>query len=540
MKLTRRDILKAAGALGVAAAIPGCGDDDAPANPDGGTPDAGPPDAGPPDGGPPPPSGPFRHGVASGDPLADAVILWTRVTPEDPATAGDVVVQWELASDTAFATIVTSGMFTTNAARDFTVKVEATGLSAASTYYYRFTALSETSVIGRTKTAPTGSVAHLRFAVAACASYAHGYYLGYRGIGARLDLDAVLFLGDYIYEYGNGEYGSTRAADPTTECLTLSDYRRRYACHRLDADLREAHRQHPWITTWDDHEVADNSWSGGAENHQPEEGSYADRKAAGQQAYSEWLPLRDQTDRAKIWRSFGYGNLADIIVLDSRHWARDEQATGVDDPTLASPTRQLLGADQEAWLTERLTTSTAQWKLVAQQVVMSPFALFFNTDAWDGYPAARTRLFDVLETNALDDVVVLTGDIHMSIAGDLARNPTVPAEYDPLTGAGSLAVELVAPGISSPGLTRGIAMAQEALIRANAPQAKGWNLWQRGYFVLDLTPARAQGDWFLVPDVIRPTGAEAFGFGVSTATGANHLVAEDTPVPSGAGAPAAP
>lgn len=535
MKLTRRKLLKAAGALGIAATVPGCGDDAPPAMFDGG-----PPDGGPPDGGPPPPSGPFRHGVASGDPLSDAVILWTRVTPEDPATAGDVDVTWELASDPAFATILTSGTFTTNAARDFTVKVEATGLRAATTYYYRFHGLSETSAIGRTKTAPSGSTAHLRFAVAACASYAHGYFIGYRGIAARLDLDAVLFLGDYIYEYGDGQYGNTRDYDPPTECLSLSDYRRRYAHYRLDADLREAHRQHPWIATWDDHELADNTWRDGAENHNPGEGSFADRKAAAQQAYSEWMPLRDQPDIAKIWRTLAYGDLAEIVVLDSRHWGRDEQVTGIDDPTLNDPARQLLGADQETWLAERLTTTTAQWKLVAQQVVMSPFSVFFNADAWDGYPAARTRVLDVLESHALDDVIMLTGDIHMSIAGDLARNPTDPTAYDPDTGAGSLAVELVAPGISSPGLTRGIAMAQESMIQMNAPQAKAWNLWERGYYVLDLTPARAQGAWFLVADVTRPASTEAFGFAVATAAGANHLTVEDTPAPGTDAPPLAP
>lgn len=541
MTTTRRSILKVAGALGIAAAIPGCGDDDAPIpTPDGGMPDAGMLDGGPPDAGPPPPTGPFRHGVASGDPLPTAVMLWTRVTPENPATAGDVMVEWELASDTAFATIVTSGMFTTNAARDFTVKVEATTLTAATTYYYRFRALSETSAIGRTKTAPTGSVSRLRFAVAACSSYAHGYFLGYREIAKRLDLDAVLHLGDYIYEYGTGEYGDVREYDPPDEIISLSDYRRRYAHYRLDADLREAHRQHPWITTWDDHETANDAWRDGAENHQADEGAYADRKAAAAQAYAEWMPIRDQTDTAKIWRSLVYGDLAEIVLLDSRRWARDLQATGVDDPTLTSPTRQLLGADQETFLNERLTTTAAQWKLVAQQIVMSPFPIFLNTDAWDGYPAARTRLYDVLETNAIDDVLVLTGDIHMSIAADLARNPTAPADYDPATGRGSLAVELVAPGISSPGVTRGIAMSLETRVRTMAPHAKAWNLWQRGYYVLDLTPARAQGAWFVFPDVARPTGEQAFAFAVATAAGANHLVTEDTPATDAAAPAAAP
>jgi len=543
MTITRRTILKTAGALGIAASIPGCGDDDAPPPMlDGGT-DLGATDAGVdanlPDAGPPP-TGAFRHGVASGDPLPGAVILWTRVTPEDPAGAGDVMVEWEIASDVAFATLVASGMFTTNIGRDFTVKVDATGLSAATTHYYRFRALGETSAIGRTKTAPSGSVAHLRFAVAACSSYAHGYFLGYREIAKRLDLDAVLHLGDYIYEYASGRYGNVREYDPPTEIITLSDYRRRYAHYRLDGDLRAAHRQHPWIVTWDDHETANDAWRDGAENHQPDEGSYADRKAAAAQAYSEWMPIRDQSDAGKIWRAFVYGDLAEIVVLDSRRWGRDEQAMGMTDPALDDPARQLLGADQETFLGERLTTTTAQWKLIAQQIVMAPFPLLFNTDAWDGYPAARTRFFDLLEDNAIDDVIVLTGDIHMSIAADLPRNPAVPAEYNPTTGMGSLAVEMVAPGISSPGLTERLASGLDVSIRRDAPHAKGWNLWQRGYFVLDLTPARAQGAWYLVPDVVTPVGDESFAFAVSTAAGANHLVTDATPAVGGSGPPAAP
>jgi len=544
MTITRRTILKTAGALGIAASIPGCGDDDAPppmldGGSDMGATDAGMPDANLPDAGPPP-TGPFRHGVASGDPLPDAVILWTRVTPEAPAGAGDVMVEWEVSTDPAFATLVTSGMFTTNIARDFTVKVDASGLSAGTTYYYRFRGLGETSAIGRTKTAPTGSVARLRFAVAACSSYAHGYFLGYREIAKRLDLDAVLHLGDYIYEYATGGYGNVRDYDPPTEIVSLGDYRRRYAHYRLDGDLREAHRQHPWITTWDDHETTNDAWRDGAENHQPDEGSYADRKAAAAQAYSEWMPIRDQSDNSKIWRALVYGDLAEIVVLDSRRWGRDEQAAGVTDPSLTAPARQLLGADQEAFLSDRLTTTSAQWKLIAQQIVMAPFPLLLNTDAWDGYPAARTRFFDLLETNAIDDVIVLTGDIHMSIAGDLARNPTVPAEYNPATGMGSLAVEMVAPGITSPGLTERIARTLDSRIRTGAPHAKAWDLWQRGYYVLDLTPARAQGAWYLVPDIVLPVGDESFGFAVSTAAGTNHLVVDATPADGSAGPPAAP
>jgi alkaline phosphatase D len=541
MTITRRNILKAAGALGLAATIPGCGDDDAlPPMLDAGPADGGPPDAGEPDAGPVPPLGPFRHGVASGDPLAEAVILWTRYTPNDPTSAGDVMVAWEVAMDAPFAALAASGNFTTSAARDFTVKVDATGLAAATTYYYRFRVGSDVSPIGRTKTAPSGSVSRLRFAVASCSSYAHGYFLGYREIARRLDLDAVLHLGDYIYEYATGSYGNVRDYDPPDEIVTLADYRRRYAHYRLDPDLREAHRQHPWITTWDDHETTNDAWRDGAENHQASEGDYGARKTAAAQAYAEWMPLRDQSDPAKIWRAFTYGDLAEIVVLDSRRWGREEQASGMGDPAVNDPARQLLGADQETFAFERLTSTTARWKLVAQQVVVAPFPLIFNTDAWDGYPAARNRFFDTIETNGLDDVVVLTGDIHMSIAADLPREPTNPATYDPSTGRGSLAVELVAPGITSPGLSRGIAGTLDGRIRSAAPHAKAWNLWQRGYYVLDVTPERTQAAWFHFADVARPTGDESFGFAVSTATGENHLVVDEMPAAPSSAPPAAP
>ncbi|MBX7195404.1 MAG: alkaline phosphatase D family protein [Sandaracinaceae bacterium] len=488
----------------------------------------------------PPPTGAFQHGVASGDPHADSVILWTCVSEQ----AGPVSVSWEVSASPEFGAIVTNGTFDTDASRDFTVKLEASGLEPATTYFYRFRLGDQVSPIGRTRTAPTGAVERLRFVVCACASYAHGYFHGYRRIAERADLDAVIHVGDYIYEYGSGEYGDVRDYDPPHECVSLEDYRRRYRLYRQDRDLQEAHRQHPFITVWDDHESADNSWSGGAENHQPAtEGAWADRVQAAAQAYREWLPFREtaEGDRLRLFRTLRYGDLVDLVILDTRIWARDEQGAGATDPVLMDPTRTLLGTDQETWLFEQLRSSTAQWKVICQQVMMAQLPLFLNTDAWDGYPAQRQRLFDFLADNptgARSDVVVVTGDIHSSWANDLTTAPADPLAYDPETGMGSLAVEFVTPGITSPGA----GMALEDILRrrlpTEAPHIKYFNLWRRGYVVLDVDASRTQGAWFHLDDVTSVAGgAESFASAWETATGTNHLVESDSPAAPRADAP---
>lgn len=477
----------------------------------------------------PAPTGPFQHGVASGDPWPESVILWTRVSEQ----TGSVSVAWEVSASPSFETLIASGTATTDDSRDYTVKVEATGLAPATTYYYRFTFGDVASPIGRTRTAPANEaeVARLRFAVCSCASYAHGFFHVYRDIAARADLDAVLHLGDYIYEYGTGEYGDVREYDPPHEILTLDDYRRRYRHYRLDADLQEAHRQHPFITTWDDHESANNSYRDGAENHtESTEGRWADRLAAAAQAYREWLPFRETLEegRLRLYRTLRYGDLADLVFLDTRIWDRDLQATGSDDPTLTSETRRLTGPTQLAWVSEELNASTARWKLVCQQVMMGQLKLALNTDQWDGYPAQREAFFDAIE-GQVDDVVVLTGDIHSSWAHDLSRNPDDAEIYDPATGAGSMAVELVCPGVAAPGLTRAASELVAPMIASGMPHTKYFDGYQRGYIVLDLDASRAQGAWVHVEDVERVDGNTATIDGVvETATGTNHLRVVDT------------
>ncbi|MCZ8217716.1 MAG: alkaline phosphatase D family protein, partial [Cyclobacteriaceae bacterium] len=278
---------------------------------------------------------PFYHGVASGDPLYDRVIIWTRVTPED--SLEQVLVKWEIAEDPAFASVYKTDSVTTTPARDYTVKVDVDGLKPGRFYYYRFKALGTTSMTGRTKTAAvqTDSVA---LAVVSCSNWEFGYFNAYQKIAER-ELDAVVHLGDYIYEYPVGGYGDTtigRKHLPVHEIVTLQDYRTRYSQYHLDKGLQNARQQHPFITIWDDHEVANNVFKEGAQNHQDNEGEFAARKAAATQAYYEWLPIREGKSH---YRSFSFGNIADLIMLDERLEGRTKPVDSLSDPTYKSETQ---------------------------------------------------------------------------------------------------------------------------------------------------------------------------------------------------------
>jgi alkaline phosphatase D len=522
--ISRRELLKSSAAIG-AATLPlgaGCSSDK--------------------DGGDEPPGelGPetmFLHGVASGDPLPDAVILWTRVSPQ---REGSVTVQWTLASDPSLRDVAASGSFDTSEERDFTVKVDATGLTPATTYYYRFDSLRRSSPVGRTRTAPTGAVTRLRFGVVSCASYAHGYFHAYRAVAERTDLDAVLHLGDYIYEYGTGQYGNVREYEPPNEIITLEDYRMRYSLYRRDPDLAEAHRQHPFIAIWDDHETADNSWKDGAFNHNPEqgEGLWADRKAAGIRAYMEWMPIRE-SEPNRIFRKLSFGDLADLVLLDTRLWARDETTEGlVVPPPPDDPNRTLLGDDQAAWLEQQLGGSQAQWKLIGQQVmvaniVLEPGVRIVNIDQWHGYPASRTRFLEFLRDSGVENVVVLTGDIHSSWAADLVLDPSL---YD--NGLGSIAVEMVTPGITSPGLPKDAfdLLYQQAIIYN--PHIRWVDPSLRGYMVLDVTPERTQSAWFLFESIEQTaTPGEQVGAVWAVRAGERMLTEEAAPAAARTDAP---
>lgn len=498
MKSTRREFVKGAMALGVMVPLVGCGENDEEV------------------------AMTFAAGVASGDPLTDRVILWTRVTSH----ADEVTVTYEVSESMDFDDIVTSGDFVTDASRDYTVKVDAKGLSAGTTYYYRFLADGVTSMIGRTRTAPQGAVERLRFGVMSCSNYAFGYFHGYRDAAMRADLDAIIHLGDYIYEYGDGEYGDFRPLDPPHEILTLSDYRRRYAYYRRDPDLQALHQQVPFIAVWDDHELANDAYLTGAENHtEGAEGSFADRKAVAQQVYGEWMPIRGPEDNGRIFRNLQFGDLMQLTMLDTRMWARTAQT--MDPAELGDPERMILGADQLEFLEQSLADSTATWNVVGQQMMVTQLLLFGNVanpDQWDGYPAARQRLYDAIEGSGADNVVVLTGDIHASGVAELVRDP---ASYDPMSADGVLGVELVAPGITSPFIAPSLDVVDIALSQ-NPPLrwADGAN---RGYFILDVTPQRVQADYYLYPDPTLDDASVDFQKAFKVESGTPKLVEVDEP-----------
>lgn len=375
----------------------------------------------------------FAHGVASGDPLADRVVIWTRASPADPAAT--VPLTWEVAADPQFTRKVASGRAVATPPGDHTVKVDVAGLRPATDYWYRFRAGEAVSPVGRTRTLPVGHVEEVVLAFVNCALYPAGHFNAYHHLAQSERLDAVVELGDYIYEYGGepGDYGMEagvrlgRLPEPSHDLVTLADYRTRYAQYRRDPDLQAAHARAPWICVWDDHEVANDTWKGGAENHHEKtEGAFADRKAAALRAWYEWMPIRDPVPgRAfeAINRSFDFGDLASLTMLESRLTARSYQleydrpgdiayvpydmtdpdhparvtdparlaelkAAGAEPPHpyalgpdtaaieafVADPDRQMLGAVQEAWLARTLHASAASgkpWQVIGNEVVMA-------------------------------------------------------------------------------------------------------------------------------------------------------------------------
>ncbi|MBJ8477779.1 alkaline phosphatase D family protein [Acinetobacter pittii] len=331
----------------------------------------------------------FLHGVASGDPLQDKVILWTRLTPVD--FSAPLKVTWEIATDDQFKQNLKTGTVETTKTDDFTVKVDATGLQAGTTYFYRFRFGSKVSPVGQTKTLPV-TTNKVSFAVCSCSNYPAGYFYVYREM-AKQNVDVVIHLGDYIYEYGSDGYatedaaklGRTLPSDNNKEIIKLDDYRKRYALYRQDKDLQAVHQRHPFIVIWDDHELANDTWREGAENHQSNEGPFLERKLAALQAYFEWMPIRpvSNTDHLNIYRQFDFGSLVQLTMLDTRIIARDKQleykdyitSSGLDaqkfQADLTDPKRTLMGYTQRDWLVDKLKQSTATWNVIGQQVLMS-------------------------------------------------------------------------------------------------------------------------------------------------------------------------
>lgn len=481
----------------------------------------------------------FRHGVASGDPRADRVLLWTRVS----GGSGEVAVRWTLAANPAMTRVVARGETRTGAERDFTVKVDATGLAPGTTYYYRFEALGGRSVVGRTRTLPAAGASRVRMALTSCSNYPYGYFNAYARMAERADLDLVLHVGDYIYDYHQGRYfdpdlAKDRSVDPPTEILVLADYRKRYALYRTDPDLQAVHQQHPFVCVWDDHEIANNAWKAGAENHQPDEGDYLTRRDAAYRAYLEWLPVREAGSARQpiVYRSFAIGDLADLVMLDTRLVGRDQQVERANVLGVEDPRRSILGAAQEGWLDGELYESSragTRWQILGQQVMFAPQAPAgepsTNADSWDGYRISRSRVFDMVERHELANFVVFTGDVHSSWAYDLPRG--LSGAYDPASGRGSLGVEIVCPAVSSPvPFTPANAVERLAAITKARPHMKFMDGLSRGYVVVDVTRDRLQADWWLLNSVKERNTEQHFARGLVCESGSRHLVAASSPV----------
>lgn len=523
----RRDLLRAGTALAALGVLPACGTSAPGAAADHPAPGV---------------EGPgFLHGVASGDPLPDRVILWTRLTPENVSTPH--TVSWAVYADAALTVPVSGGDVVTDSHRDFTVKVDATGLQPGRLYWYRFQVGDSRSPVGRTKTLPVGRPERVRLGVATCGDYSRGLWNAYARLAARYDIDVFLHLGDYIYETDRNR---VRAHEPPVDVVTLDQYRARYASYRREADLQALHAAHPMIWVWDDHETVDGTWRAGADpnDHDPAiHGPIERRQANALQAALEWQPIRspDASNPERIYRDFAFGDLIDLYMLDTRRIGRDEVLPGnlgagdffTQSGDFANPDRQMLGAAQEQWLIDGLQQSTARWRLLGNQVVMSPLKLlgapdatgasvYANPDQWDGYAPARDRVLDAIESGGVDNLIVLTGDVHASIVFELARDVNNPLAYDPLTGRGVLGAEFVAPSISSAGdpqtlgpdsstgdlqdilLTRG----GGALLAVNV-HGKYFEGTRNGYLVVDVDRNRTRVEYWTVPTVTRITDEQA-------------------------------
>lgn len=482
----------------------------------------------------------FTHGVASGEPGANQVLLWTRYVSDQ-----DETLRWEVASDERFARIVAQGDAMASPANDGCAKAWAKGLKPGSWYHYRFIAKDGSrSVTGRTRTLPVGKVPSFRLAVFSCSNYGFGHFNAYAHAIESGGFDLAVHLGDYFYEYERGDYPSAKQVvtgreAPVGEAVTLEGYRDRFRLYRADPDLQRLHQLLPMVSVWDDHELANDTWHGGAENHQPDEGDWALRKAAAEKAYREWLPVSDD-----YYAQYEIGQLATMFRLETRHLARSEPldlmsvfksaAPGQAEAAFAAfrdgawraEDRTLLGAKQEAWLAGGLKASKRagkRWQVLAQQVVMGELAMSdkliagmpansadwlkqrmqsgiaaghvgvpLNMDAWDGYPAARRRLLDsALAADA--ELLVLTGDTHNAWAFDLDH-------HDERVG-----VEMAGHSVTSPGAESSIRwLKPDEMARATVErnrQLQWCDTSQRGYMAVELTPAAATSEWRFMASV---------------------------------------
>lgn len=468
----------------------------------------------------------FPAGVASGDPTSDGVILWTRI---DPVVAGTgIAVSWEVASDPAFVvgSVLASGAATTDAGADHTVHVDVSGLGAGTTAWYRFTVAGTHSPVGRTRTLPTGSVDHVRIAYFSCERFVHGWFNAHADLAARAldpatDVDLVICLGDYVYEAGpaDGVVVAGRV-DPEAPTQTLADYRRQYHLYKADLDLQAMHAAFPFVGIFDNHD----GFSGPTDPAGP--GARA--------AFFEQLPVRrSPADADRQYRSFGFGDLADLFLLDERQY-RDPTpergdnplgTTTVEQPEMVAPGRTMLGADQKTWLADGLSRSTAAWKVLGSQLVVAPLrsevladvqssagdgpqrnaGRYVNLIGWDGYQAERRELLDHLRDEGIEDVLVLSGDSHFWTASEL------PQDWDD-PDAPIVLVEFGGSSVTSANAGEQADLPGNELVRAVVAATNPYSLRfieveTHGYGLLDLAPTGASATY--VTTTITTRGAPA-------------------------------
>lgn len=516
----------------------------------------------------------FNYGVASGDPLADRVILWTHAKI---STDASIDLTWQMAADASFASVLFSGRVTASSATGFTAKVDATGLAANTEYYYRFVAPNNSiSPVGRTRTLPIGNVDQVKLAVFSCSDYPAGYFNAYDSAvssGAQF----ALHLGDYIYEYKDGVFPPAtaqvagRISAPANEIVTVADYRARHALHKADPYLKALHARMPMIAIWDDHEFANNAWMDSAENHNPAtQGTWAARKAAASQVYHEWMPIRspDTSNLLKIYRSFDFGNLLSLHMLDTRMIGREQapdrmlDALGrdVEDPKFLpyafNKNKQLLGATQEAWLDTQMTSSKATWQVLGNQTVMgrvqlpasvlmtnlsadsvtayltakaTPVAaqtqaqkdlldplknpkISYNFDNWEGYPNARDRVFSMAakQKTAGKKFLVLSGDSHNAWFNKLTLTDgtLVGAEFAGMSVTSGGFESVFPPAVVPPATLAGT-------IKALVDDITYIDTYRRGYMLITVTPAQAKGEYVYVSTVTSSsytTSVDAFSY----------------------------
>jgi alkaline phosphatase D len=521
----------------------------------------------------------FNYGVASGDPLTDRIILWTHAkyqTGSDP-----VNLIYQVANDTAFSSIVSSGQVTSGAETGFTAKVDALGLSAGKTYFYRFLCGPSISPIGQARTLPASDATEVTFSVFSCADYPLGFFNAYAE-AAKRDSHFAIHLGDYIYEYGTGSAPTDpiirnlkRFADHAKETLSLEDYRKRHALYKSDPDSKTLHAKMPMIAAWDDHEVSNDNYKDGAQGHDPAtEGLYTVRRAVAIQAFHEWMPIRTGADKLKIYRSFDFGRLVSLHMLETRNLARDKQIAITELAGLegaakqasalaeyARADRQMLGAEQLAWLQQKMSGSQATWQVLGQQVLMarmeSPVSVLsvlngdsrdpaaqqrgleainvylmakakkaagalltstetdllnqaknpkigYNLDAWDGYIAAREAvLASALQLNK--KLISLAGDTHNAWHSDLTLMGLANADLANV----KVGEEFATPGVSSGGFEEylpGFTPEQVKTLFENIVDDLRWlDPSRRGYLKMTFTATEAKGEWIFVNQVLSRT-----------------------------------